>query len=158
MTRRKQEEKRSLIMSKWSASSGQCWSGEQSGAHVFEEVLNDNNNAPRGQARNNSGGEKKEKAFVVLWEWGGGETEKERCEEQPRGGGAQFRQEIPAEKKLASILTTQHRANCYTQTLMCMHTRSQTDTQTLICSTAHSHWAPINSPTCYVEFEQKCHF
>lgn len=66
---------------------------EWSGAHVFEEVLNDNNNALRGRARNNSGG-KKEKAFVVFGERGGSETE----EEQPRGGGARFRQEIPAEK------------------------------------------------------------
>lgn len=39
-------------------------------AHVFEEVLNDNNNAlrGRGQARNNfrEGGKKRKKPFVVL--------------------------------------------------------------------------------------------
>lgn len=32
----------------------------------MEEVLNDNNNALRGRARNNSGGKKREKAFVVF--------------------------------------------------------------------------------------------
>lgn len=37
-------------------------------AHVFEEVLNDNNNALRGRARNNSGGEKKTRLCRALIE------------------------------------------------------------------------------------------
>ena len=66
-------------------------------AHVFEEVLNDNNNAlrGRGQARNNFRGgkkKKKKKAFVVLWEKRpreeGTEREREkwRAEDEERWG------------------------------------------------------------------------
>lgn len=66
-------------------------------AHVSEEVLNDNNNALRGRARNNSEGEG-EKAAPCSGRGVAVRGETERSEEQRRGGGAQSRQEIPAEK------------------------------------------------------------
>lgn len=61
LTRRKEEEKRShYVQTKPRIRAVLEWRVEW--AHVLEEVLNNNNNALRGQARNNSGGEKK--AFV----------------------------------------------------------------------------------------------
>lgn len=71
--------------------------------------------------------EKKEKAFVVFWERGGSETEKEKSS---REVGALNSDRKFQQKKLACLLTTQLRANSYTQMLMCMHTHSQT----------HRHW------------------
>lgn len=108
--------------------------------HVFEEVLNDNNNALRGQARPGIILEEKKKKSLcrAVRERGSErETERERGEEstesekerevKSRGGGEvgvlnsdrKFQQ-----KKLAWILTTQRSANGYTQMLMCMHTHT----------------------------------
>lgn len=101
--------------------------------HVYEEVLNDNNNGLRGWARNNFQDKKR-----LLWCFERqGEHREGKKEEKSRGVGEvgvlhsdrKFHQ-----KKLAWVLTTQHRANGYTQMLMCLHTRSQLHTQTLICS------------------------
>lgn len=154
------QRKHSLIMSKWSPQIRTMLKWRVEWAHVFEEVLNDNNNALRGQARNNFG--RRKKAFVVLWEKG---AVRERARERSRGVGEvgvlnsdrKFQQ-----KKLARVLTTQHCANGYTQMLMCMHTHSHTHNYThtdtdLFCSSLsvsnHQEWL---GQTCYFEVEQKC--
>ena len=142
-------------------------------AHVFEEVLNDNNNAlrGRGQARNNFGGGKKKSLCRALRE----KAERGRHREREREVKSRGRGEVGVlnsdrkfqQKKLARVLTTQPCANGYTQMLMSMHTHthththSQLHTQTLICSavslSVSNHQERLRqTQTCYFEVEQKC--
>lgn len=93
VTRRKEEETRSLIMSKRSSGSGPRWSGEWSGLmsrRKYSTIIIMPWEAGPGIIL--GGG------CVVLWEKSSSERETERSEEQRRGGGAQYRQEIPAGK------------------------------------------------------------
>lgn len=66
---------------------------------------------------------------------GGSETERE---EQPRGGGAQFRQEIPAEKVGLPPNYTAPCQQLYTNAHVPAYTLRNTHTQTLISSPARS--------------------
>lgn len=122
------QRKHSLIMSKWSPQIRTMLKWRVEWAHVFEEVLNDNNNALRGQARNNFG--RRKKAFVVLWEKGAVRERAREKQRSRRGGGAQFRQEIPAEKvgprpnytALCQRLYTNAHVHAYTLTHSQLHT------------------------------------
>lgn len=102
-------------------------------AHVSEEVLNDNNNALRGRARNNSEGEGKKAVSCFERRVAVRERQKEarsRGEVGVLSTDRKFQQ-----KKLARVLTTLCCANGYAQTLMSMHARSQIHIDTdLFCS------------------------
>ena len=177
----------SLIMSKWSPGPGPRWSGEWSGlmsSRKYSTIIIMPWEAGARPGIISGRGKKKEKSLLSCFDRKGRERkaqrererERERSEEQRRrrtrrGGGAQFRQEIPAEKvgprpnytALCQRLYTNAHEHAYTHThtRTHTHTHSQLHTQTLICSavslSVSNHQERLRqTQTCYFEVEQKC--
>lgn len=145
VTRRKEEEKRSLIMSKWNPGSRPCWSGEWSGLmslRKYSTII-----IMPWEARPGIILEEKKslcRALIEKGQWER-ETEKERSEEQRRGGGAQFRQEIPAEKV----------GLCPNYTALCQRLYTNAHEHAYTLTNTHRHWFVLQLTLSESDWDQR---